>query len=207
MHVRGLKLLLAGAALALGVAGAANAALPVYGSPGSENPVVYNLTAAADGDVVAYFALDFVSAAYDENLGLKVNGVDTNIVGLENHQSNYGDALNFGPVHAGDQLDFYINVFNTGDVWHSIKGLNWDGTNHIFAANYGGDIKVPAGTYVAFEDLPACCGSDFNYHDEAFVFTNVRGGAPEPLTWSLMIMGFGAAGAMLRRARTLSATA
>jgi hypothetical protein len=30
----------------------------------------------------------------------------------------------------------------------------------------------------------------------------VGGGAPEPVTWSLMIMGFGAAGAMLRRRRS-----
>ena len=204
--MRGLKSLLAGAVLAFGVAGAASAALPAYPTPGVENPVVYNFTAAANGDVVAYFALDFVSAAYDEDLGLRVNGVDTGINGLENHSTAAGTALDFGPVSAGDVLDFYIRVFNTGDVWHSDKALNSDGANHVWAAPYaGGDFGIPAGTYVAFEDLPGCC-TDFNYHDEAFVFTNVRGGGgvPEPLTWSLMIMGFGAAGAMLRRARQLA---
>ncbi len=35
----------------------------------------------------------------------------------------------------------------------------------------------------------------------------VTGGIPEPMTWSLMIMGFGAAGAMLRKGRKAAAAA
>ncbi len=67
----------------------------------------------------------------------------------------------------------------------------------------GGDAGIPAGTLVAFEDLPKF-GTDFNYNDEKFVFTNVSGvtGTPEPATWALMIGGFGLVGASLRRRST-----
>ena len=48
--------LLLAATVALGSATAAQAALPVYGSPGSVNAADYSFTAVADGDIVAYFA-------------------------------------------------------------------------------------------------------------------------------------------------------
>ncbi|MGZ6039794.1 MAG: FxDxF family PEP-CTERM protein [Phenylobacterium sp.] len=38
-------------------------------------------------------------------------------------------------------------------------------------------------------------------------FSPVAGGVPEPASWALMIVGFGSAGALLRRRRSLFATA
>src|SRR5262249_14005520 len=98
-----------------------------------------------------------------------------------------------------------------GVKWFSDKSMNSDGAQHIFSQHYvGGDFGIPAGQLVAFEDLPKS-KSDFNYHDEVFVFTNVgvgtHGGIPEPMTWALLIVGFGASGAMLRRSRQLAKTA
>ena len=194
---------LAGAALAFGLAGAAHAALPIYATPGFENAVTYSFTAAGDGDLLAYFTGS--NASFTEVLGVEINGVDSGITGLNNHTSAYGDSLNFGFVHAGDSLNFYINVFNTGDTFYTVRARNNDGVNHVFSASYAGDPDVPAGVYVAFEDLPN--GGDFNYRDETFVFTNVTstpGGVPEPASWALMIIGFGTAGAMLRRKSALA---
>jgi len=195
--------LIAGGVLAIGLAGAANAALPVYPSSGTENPVTYTFTAAADGDLVAYFAGS--TAGYSEDLGLLVNGVDTGLYGLPNHTTPVGTSFNFGPVSAGDELVFFIRVFTIATTWYSDKALNSDGANHVWSTAYGGgDFGIPAGTYVAFEDLPKG-GSNNNYFDETFVFTNVRTsvpGIPEPATWAMMIIGFAGIGAVLRNGRS-----
>ena len=50
-------------------------------------------------------------------------------------------------------------------------------------------------------DNAAYSGNDFALDDISFDTTPV----PEPTTWALMIMGFGTAGAMLRRRRTVVA--
>ncbi len=197
------KLALA-AALSLSAA-TASAVLPSYPTPGTENPFTYTFTAASTGNVVAYFGGS--GAAYSEDLGLIVNGVDTGINGLPNHSTPLGGSLNFGPVTAGDTLVFYIRVFTTSDTFYSVKSLNTDGLNHVYSTAYaGGDFGIPAGTYVAFEDL--LNGGDFNYFDETFVFTNVAtttGGVPEPKTWALLIAGFGMVGFAMRRKARLAA--
>jgi hypothetical protein len=194
--------------VAIGFATAANAALPVYPTPGTENPLTYTFTAAATGSIIAYFGGS--TASNDEVLGLLVNGVSTGITGLDDHASSPGNQLNLGSVAAGDVLTFFIHDITSGNNWYSDKSRNLDGpggtpSQHIYSTSYaGGDFGIPAGIYVAFEDLPRT-SSDLNYHDETFVFTNVgsvtSGGVPEPAAWSLMFAGFGGLGAMLRRRR------
>jgi hypothetical protein len=189
---------LAIAALILSATAASAVSLPTYPTSGSENPDTYSFTAASTGDITAWFAGS--TAGYTENLGLLINGVATGITGLVNHSSNYGDWVVLGQANAGDSLVFFTNIFNTGDTFYSTAGLNSDGINHVFAAGFGGDSVIPAGTYVAFEDLNG--GGDFNYHDETFVFTNVAGAGgtvPEPASWAMMITGFALVGAALRR--------
>jgi hypothetical protein len=168
-----------------------------YPNPGTLNPVTYAFTAAGTGDVVAYFWGS--TAGYTSTLSLLVNGVDTGIVGLNNHTSAYGEALNFGSVNAGDSLVFRLNVQTTGDFWYSDTGLNYDGVNHVYATDFAGDFVIPAGTFVAFEDLPF--GGDLNYNDEDFVFTNIRDvrDVPEPL--SAMLLGAGLLGVVAIRRR------
>ncbi len=186
------------AALALGTS-AAHAVLPIYPHAHSENPALYTFTAAATGDIVAYFA--GTHAAYHETLGLLVNNVATGVTGLQNHTTAIGTALDFGHVVAGDSLVFFINVATTGATWFSNAARNVDGANHVWSTSYaGGDSGVPAGTFVAFEDLPRG-RSDNNYGDEKFVFTNVGSAstAPEPAAWALMLGGLGLTGAAARR--------
>lgn len=192
--------LILAAAVALGTATAAQAAIPLYPTPGVVNASDYAFTAAADGDIVAYFAGH--SAGYTNWLRLEVNGVDTGLEGLNNQTSALGQSFNFGPVSAGDALVFKIRVVNTGDNFYSQRSQNADGITHIFSANYGGgDWGIPAGVYVGFEDLYG--GGDLDYDDLRFVFTNVGGGEvggiPEPATWAMLITGFGLVGFAARR--------
>ncbi len=169
--------------------------LPQYPTRGKQNTVNYTFTAARTGDITAWFTGS--TAGYTENLGLLINGVATGITGLGNKTSAYGDKLVLGRANAGDSLVFFANVATTKHIYYSDKTLNADGVNHVFSAAYVGDAKVPAGTYVGFEDL--WNGGDFNYFDETFVFDNVATSVPEPASWALMVVGFGMVGFARRR--------
>lgn len=162
-----------------------------YGNPGFENATTYTFTAAATANVKAYFAGS--QAGFTNDLGLLVNGVDTGIYGLNNQTSAVGLSLDFGSVTAGDTLTFVMRnlIPGLGNLY-SNPALNgpYDGGgihNHIYSTAYTATSpiigSIPAGTYVAFEDLPANFPPDWNYHDETFVFTNVATSvAPLPST-------------------------
>jgi hypothetical protein len=165
-----------------------------YPTPGTQNPTTYTFVAASTGPIVAYFY--GTGAAYTETLGMDINGVPTGITGLNNHSTSVGTSLDLGTATAGDTLTFFIDVFNTGNVWYSNQSLNSDGANHVYSTSFAGNATIPAGTYVGFEDLAASV-SDFNYADEQFVFTNttgtVSGAVPEPASvWlvGLLLAGF-----------------
>ena len=194
--------LMACGALVFWPASGARAQSIPYPDAGTVNPVEYSFTATSTGDLVAY---DFAQsgASFDEQLGLLVNGVDTGINGLDDHNSQEGDPLNFGMVHAGDVLTFYINVETGGQgnfTYYSNTALNNDGLNHVYSALWagglppGGTVALPAGIYLGFEDAsPVNNGfSDFNYQDEQFVFTDTSVSVvPEPATWLGLLTGLG----------------
>ena len=97
-------------------------------------------------------------------------GRSTGIFGLPNHASNHGDGIVLSTANVGDALGFELQV-EGAESWFSDPADNADGGNHTYATNFDGDAHIPAGTYVAFEDL-AIGGSDLDYNDYQFVFTN-----------------------------------
>ena len=173
----------AGAAALVGLSGTAFAQVP-YPDVGTPNPTTYAFTAAATGDIVGYFAGS--TASFNEEVGLIADGVPTGGFGLDDHSSSIGQSFDFGPVTAGETLVFEDYVFNESEGVYSDPSMNIaydsiDGGggvanhNHIYSvAVTAGEVYSgsPAGTYVAFEDLPFP-GSDYNYFDDTFIFTNV----------------------------------
>lgn len=170
-----------------------------YPNPGVENPLEYTFTAATTGVITAYFYGS--GAGYTNELTMLVNGVATGIQGLNNHTSQIADSLVMGNVNAGDVLTFVMVNLSPGNVgpWYSNKAMNVDGTQHIYSTDFASNGFIPDGTYVAFEDLDARNGTDFNYFDETFVFTNVNTSVPEPATFALLAIAGVAAGAARRR--------
>ncbi len=181
---------------------------------GSYNPTTYSFVAASSGDVIGYFAGS--DAAYDNRVGLLVNGVLTSAgYGLDDHSSSIGQSFDFGHANAGDTLVFDLNVLTLGAHVYSDPSLNvsYDapgetvGHNHVYSTAYTATSpifdSIPPGTYLAFED-ESFPNSDYSYADENFVFTNVRlASVPEPSSFVTMVLGLGGFGiiAIIRRRR------
>ena len=89
----------------------------------------------------------------------------------------------------------------TSTDFSSNPTLNADLTQHIYSTDFGGNGTIPAGTYVAFEDLLASQGSDFDYNDDSFVFTNLAqvSGTPIPGALPLFMSGLGGLGLLASR--------
>ncbi|MDN3274159.1 PEPxxWA-CTERM sorting domain-containing protein [Frankia sp. RB7] len=183
------------------VAATAAKADVIYPNPGTENPTTYTFTATSNGSLLAYFYGS--GASFSESLGLLVNGQDRGIA-LGNHSSAYGEMYNFGNISVGDTLVFYDNVSTTGYTYYSDIKMNSDGVNHVYSTSFAGSGKIPAGTYVGFEDLSLheTGWTDNNYTDEQFVFTITA--VPEPSTWAMMILGFTGIGFLTYRRRKLA---
>jgi len=121
-----------------------------------------------------------------------------------NNGSFFETAILHG-VFTGSGAPAQLTVQSDDDAYVYLDGL------------YIGGNPGVHGTQTAVLNLGSLTGNhtlDVFYADRAQVDANLgvtginldtlRPGVPEPVTWSLMIMGFGAAGAMLRRSRELA---
>jgi len=172
-----------------------------YGNPGTLNPDTYTFTAIADGPIDAYFFGS--SADFGSDIGLIVNNITENIFGLQNHASYYGQPLqlSIGNVNQGDVLEFELRVSTVSGngpppLSYSLFSNpidNADGMQHIYSAPWFGDNTIPAGTYVAFEDISPIGNSDLDYNDHQFIFRNIQTTVPDGGT-TVFLLGFGLLG-------------
>ena len=183
-------LMLTAASMLLSLAAQANP--DIYPTPGTQAPAS-SFTATASGQLLAYYTGE--AGGLTNLVGVRINGVD-GAIGLSNHGSAYGASFVLGTVSAGDTLVFFIDVDAGAARYYSDASLNSDGANHAWAAPFAGDAFVPAGTNIAFEDLPN--GGDFNYRDHSIVYQITA--VPEPASWALMAAAAGLAALRRRRA-------
>jgi hypothetical protein len=195
-----------------------------YQNPGQINAATYSFSALADGDLTIYTMNG--TGSYLSTLGIKVNG-RTIASGVLPTGSQIFVPTTFGQVAAGDSIEFFIDTYNR-DATNSYIGTyysdarhNADGLQHIFASTHTPEpwIGVPEGTFVAFEDTSTGDSlGDANYNDYAFVVPNltymsaaagrpgddaapISSPAPEPASWAMMLIGFGAIGGAIRSRR------
>ena len=186
------------------VGSSAQAGTIPYPNAGTVNPAVFNFVAAATGPMVGSF-FGFNAGDVDE-VEMLVNGVASPAgFGFVNQTSTVGQTFNFGAVNVGDTINFVLRNLSTGTDLSSNPSQNADGLHHVYSTDFAGNGTIPAGTYVAFEDLLASQGSDFDYNDDAFVFTNLAqltATTPLPAALPLFASGLVLVGALtLRRIR------
>jgi hypothetical protein len=166
-----------------------------YPDTGTIAPTV-PLTATSTGDIDGYF-YGFSAADLDQIQMCDLTASTCSGFELPNQTTPVGTEFDFGAVTAGDVIVFNLeNVTTGGTLLSSDPTFSDDGINHAYVTAYTATgptaiAGIPAGTFIGMEDLSVAQGSDLDYNDDQFVFTNVAAQVPEP---SLLIVCIGLVG-------------
>jgi hypothetical protein len=166
-----------------------------YPNVGTQAPTV-PLTAAATGPIDGYF---YGASAGDTDLVQMCDITSGVCSGFEfnNQTTAVGTEVDFGSVMAGDAIAVNLENTSTGDtILSSDPSMSADGINHAYVTPYTATgstavAGIPPGTFIGMEDLSLTQGTDLDYNDDQFVFTNLGAQVPEP---SLLIVCIGLAG-------------
>jgi hypothetical protein len=174
---------------------------PTPGSISGSNPIV----AVATGDVTGYFYAISASDSDDIEMVDLTTHTTTGPFFVTNQTTPLGSSADFGHVNAGDQLAFILINITNGNQYSTDASLSSDGVNHGYVTPFlgatdpaGDPNNIPAGTYVGMEDL-SVPGSDLDYNDDQFIFTDIAAQTPEPSNFILFGSGLLAAAGMIRR--------
>lgn len=149
----------------------------------------------AVGDHAAYFVSDFADEVLSQTVHLTA-GLYT--IGFSaylpfNGYANFFDGVFTGSVAAEPLANFAISSGTPGK-WNHYAGL----ANIVVEGDYTTSFTYKTNGFPA-KDVVI---------DRVYIVAGDRtnpGDVPEPSTWALMIIGFGSAGAMLRRRRPITA--
>jgi hypothetical protein len=164
-----------------------------YPTPGTIAPTV-PLTATATGDINGFF-YGASAADLDEIRMCDLTSSTCSPFELPN-TSPVGTEVDFGAVTAGDVIVFDLNNVTTSTTLSSDPTRSDDGINHAYVTPYTATgptaiAGIPPGTYIGMEDLSLTQGTDLDYNDDQFVFTNVAAQVPEP---SMLLVCLGLVG-------------
>ena len=220
----GLRTFLAVIAAGVSIAEAASASVTLYNDQASfqgaftGSYTLVNLDAAPFSAFASGYRLDDAGpAASLLGLGIDSVGLNAQVAAGQDYQTPTArDRLILNGAFFGGEIVFNFTGLvngvggwaNNGDGGHvqAYSGLN--GTGVLLGSagfgpgSFGGLIASDAIKSVRF----TC---EFNFDLACGVydvqFGNLAGGVPEPATWAMMILGFGAAGLMIRRRKAVIA--
>lgn len=147
-----------------------------------------------------------------------------NALALDSSGSNgarpaYGSTGNFGSVLGGGTwtVDFgatsiFSFVLGSLDTYNSLTLHFADNSSITYlGGQIINDLSFPSGNQISGETNgvitynanggPLIVGATFGSTSNSFEFDNLARAVPEPATWALMILGFGAIGGAMRRRR------
>jgi len=186
-----------------------NPAAPLgnFGTPGTENHMSgYEIFLTADADYLygfidgdtagalastnLYFDLD-VAAGNGSDLGFEVFNDRAFIPGVGGYSAPLGIATAFTSDASGVNLEFAIPIqyFTT-----AIAGLSYYPGRSL--ATPGGTVRLNLSQSLGY----SVAGGQANYGSDRLGVVGLSA-VPEPATWAMMIVGFGATGLMVRGAR------
>ena len=186
------------AALALTVPGAASADVnfdeftspPIdccYGSPGT-GPLVYPDVTIRDGNNSG----DVMNGTGWMNYQTSGQNLFGTLSGsMEFLFTNPINGLTFDLINGTTQANFLISIFDANNVLIT--------SQNVFAGGYGGLSNVQNVTFANSGISRTLITGNNNFAVDTLIFSS--NAVPEPATWAMMLLGFGAAGTALRRGR------
>lgn len=112
---------------------------------------------------------------------------------------------NMSPFFTFDTLDAGLYFFIVSIDANSSGGAIWSGASQLTTSGDGASrtldfTSASTRPYVPFSDFSVVFGQNLNFTVTA---DDIANPVPEPATWAMMIIGFGAIGAMARCRRAL----